>query len=93
MTNDADDIVNQSSAVMERDRIERFLGGNAEAGLKHAEAWMSNKDYRLQSNAVAALADIYSKGASNRAKADLEKLSQDNDSAVAASAITALQPH
>jgi hypothetical protein len=87
MTNDADAIVNQSCAVMEKDRIEHFLGGNAEAGLKHAEAWMSNRDYRLRSNACALLADISRDGASNRAKADLEKLSQDNECAEASAAL------
>jgi hypothetical protein len=83
----AHDILERSCAVMERDRIERFLGGAADAGLGNAENWMLSADWRLRSNAVAALASI----ATDRAKIDLEHLASDSNKGVAMSAALAVQ--
>jgi hypothetical protein len=56
-TNDGFEL-DESCDIMERDRIERFLGTNPKAGLDRALTWASSNSEQLQDRAIVVLANI-----------------------------------
>jgi len=77
-----------SCAVMEADRIKRYLGIDRKAGLNTAETWALSPDPLLRGNAIAVFQNINSL----EARRAIAKLVQDPDRDVAAQALQAEHP-
>lgn len=68
--------------LITQDKLARFLGFHATAGLERAQQWMNSGDTALRRKAVRVLADI----GTDAAKSSLATLSHDRDPVVAQSA-------
>jgi hypothetical protein len=69
-------------ALIESDKLDRFLGASPAAGYKRAVRWMRSSDPAMRKRAARVFADIGDAGS----LANLQKLARDTDAAVAVSA-------